>query len=1284
MLRVAGDRDSPSPETRSRSSSVVSNAVRGRIHRPQLEEAGRRGSVQSISSDLPATSTNFADEKPVASANGVAVIISLAEPVLFLQGYDPNDPSTRSTTMLRGSLLLRVTKQAKLKSISLTFRGRSETEWPEGIPPRRVEFRDSTTIMNHTWPFFNAQLPQAETSYGADIIQLQKGPWVETSDLGVTASSFDLFQRSSSPAKQLTAAREGRRLSLQSNHSRSFGKGDSVPVGGPTVAQRGFRLFHPGDYIYNFELPLDSRLPESINVELGSVKYELEALVERSGAFRANLVGTKELTLIRAPSEGSLECVEPIAISRSWEDQLHYDIVISGKSFPLGSTVPIAFKLTPLAKVQCHRIKVLVTENIQYFTNNKKVHRLEPVRKIQLFEKRADGHSLSSYPGSSMRILAGGGVPYDYRQAAAEGDEDVPHDTTNLLGNLDAESVSIGPTEMEFNVRLPTCYQMKNKLRSERLHVDTTYSNIQVNHWIKIVLRLSRPDEHDAAKRRHFEISIDSPFTILSCRATQANISLPAYTAGDMTAAAAAADEYTCGCPGATLLTRRNTPPSGPQHPAALAISTDVPNAGGMQRSWTNDDGGLAVPSQAHVHNDPNDGPARPIHLYDNQFPDRSRALADYFARLADEAADDDDHGRTRLDHPLTPGGRVNRSMDISRTWAPLGVPAANSAPRRSASSSSVDSTPRCRLSVSAASGLPSLAMASSAVTAMPHSFHHIPIPAMPRVRPPRALPGTVSPNTAPQPAGPVPPRKVWVQGKWRDPASRAAKHRSQVVGAQAQKALRHRNQGLNIFAYFHVRTHQVVYSLSRVLQASQVLPQLLFHGKKTVPSGLRRDHWRPYFSVHFPSTPAGARAGLVAYQRLREFSARRQLSPDLDALRHTEETVAQWFKREDPIDLHVKMLDKKERPPKIGRVMGIGPRARKIMEQKATSVADTAFVLGLAVQDIKAWTVDELRDRTHDRLKYELGWRGKKRLLQIRQAERQKADEIAARQELVTKSGGAGLVALQKATAEEVALEYGGSVGRKKQVNGLAELETEIQSLEDYGKRLDEVEAAATDEEKKQLLNELAEIQVLWADMRDGTYAQSWPDTVFHDDMAYAAQSWRNGRLAWSAHVAARDGTMAKHELIEQLQQRADVRLKEELVSLRAQEHQQLVDQAESEPKRIYRTHTRSRLPATEEEQADDEQALGIWRRQLAHRIYRERVVASEAKLRMAEAELLEARGERSQVERLKAELAQAKPADADGSEAKEAKVVVPWSGSAGGVWNRLKTALHRGLLRR
>jgi arrestin-related trafficking adapter 3/6 len=72
------------------------------------------------------------DEKPLASGNGVNVGISLAEPVLFLQGFEQADLSQRSTTMLRGSLHLKVTKAAKLKAVTLKFKGQATTKWPEG------------------------------------------------------------------------------------------------------------------------------------------------------------------------------------------------------------------------------------------------------------------------------------------------------------------------------------------------------------------------------------------------------------------------------------------------------------------------------------------------------------------------------------------------------------------------------------------------------------------------------------------------------------------------------------------------------------------------------------------------------------------------------------------------------------------------------------------------------------------------------------------------------------------------------------------------------------------------------------------------------------------------------------------------------------------------------------------------------------------------------------------------------------------------------------------------
>ncbi|KAH7063610.1 hypothetical protein B0J12DRAFT_781371 [Macrophomina phaseolina] len=694
-----GQRAGSSETMRTAQRHSVGGPVSGMISRPVLVDNIRSASGRSTNSRKSMVSSitqTIPDEKPLASGNGISVGIALAEPVLFLQGFEQNGDSERSTAMLRGSLHLRVTKSAKIKAVTLKFKGKATTKWPEGIPPKKTEFEETDHIMSHTWPFFNAQFPTAEHGTCADHVELheRKESSLQVPMTGKNGKlSFD-FDRSPNNSSTNLSSKEAKRLSLQVNQSRSFGKGESS-TSGPSIAQKGYRTFQPGDYIYNFELPLDSHLPETIDVDLGSVKYELEAVIERSGAFRANLVGTKEVVLIRAPSEGSLEQVEPIAISRNWEDQLHYDIVISGKSFPLGSQVPIAFKLTPLAKVQCHRIKVFVTENVEYYCNNKRVHRIEPTRKVQLFEKRADGPANSTFPGSSMRIISGGGVPYDQRAAAARGEMDnvTLQDSTNLLGNLEGET-NIGPTEMEFNVQLPSCHAQREKEQKlQKLHFDTTYQNIQVHHWIKIVMRLSRPDQNDPSKRRHFEISIDSPFHILSCRATQANTALPAYSSPETGEGISAMPE--CGCPGAPV--RRGSPASFiPTINALNSARThnNVPEVSAPQ---------LARPQQAHIGGPTDPRLQRPIHLlrqpsfnppaFDEEQPppplqtpppqydsiaSPTSGLADYFSRLSDAYDEDSDgegqNARTpgRVDVPLTPGSRINRSMDERRTWLPL------------------------------------------------------------------------------------------------------------------------------------------------------------------------------------------------------------------------------------------------------------------------------------------------------------------------------------------------------------------------------------------------------------------------------------------------------------------------------------------------------------------------------------------------------------------------------------------------------------------------------------
>jgi hypothetical protein len=65
-------------------------------------------------------------------------------------------------------------------------------------------------------------------------------------------------------------------------------------------------------------------------------------------------------------------------------------------------------------------------------------------------------------------------------------------------------------------------------------------------------MRISRadPDDPTGKRRRHFEISIDSPFTVLDCRATQANTALPRYSGSDRPLLEQR-QQMSCGCPDA-------------------------------------------------------------------------------------------------------------------------------------------------------------------------------------------------------------------------------------------------------------------------------------------------------------------------------------------------------------------------------------------------------------------------------------------------------------------------------------------------------------------------------------------------------------------------------------------------------------------------------------------------------------------------------------------------------------------------------------------------------------
>ncbi|CDO96071.1 unnamed protein product [Kluyveromyces dobzhanskii CBS 2104] len=453
------------------------------------------------------------DATPLAKSSSFQVYIQLAEPIIFLQGFSASHWEGKPPAILRGSLILRVTKPTKLKSINLTFKGTSKTEWPEGIPPKKQEFVEINDVVKHTWPFFQNDLQTVQNNQSTDHADLLKGsnaslfrPLDERMDRHMGGKLGNAQGRSLSPIGQFlrTSSKDLPNVKSVSETfsdmlSISNSVSDMASIKSSNTSTAGSSdpfIFHPGDYIYSFEHAIPLSYPETISATFGQVEYFLLVNIERQGTFKSDVNAKLPITIVRTPSDNSVEETEPIAISRDWNTHLHYDIVIVSKDIVLDAFLPIAFRVTPMDKVALHRIRIFLTETLEYYCKGKKVHRLEPTKKFLLTEHRAPPIK---------------DIPPDAAPTKAK-----------YLGNLlEDEHGDLISKEFEYQVFFPERLNFQQKI-----HPDTSYATIKSNHWIKLSLRLSK--NVDGVKK-HFEISIDSPIHVLNKLSSHANTLLPSY-----------------------------------------------------------------------------------------------------------------------------------------------------------------------------------------------------------------------------------------------------------------------------------------------------------------------------------------------------------------------------------------------------------------------------------------------------------------------------------------------------------------------------------------------------------------------------------------------------------------------------------------------------------------------------------------------------------------------------------------------------------------------------------
>ncbi|VVT44609.1 uncharacterized protein SAPINGB_P000473 [Magnusiomyces paraingens] len=638
--------ESPSSSPSSRTSSTDSNT---------RSQSPPQSTATTTTTTTAAAGTTQQQQHHTHPSRHVTNLINSALP-------PDSGPGDMQPAILRGSLVMKLSKPTKIKDISLRFYGKSKSNWLEsnyskdlGVTlPHGPEFQDEVLVNSHTWDFVpnNADATAHPSSIvnldgvsvvtsdllGADVAYIRPGassssssgnlspglnfktplPTPEPSNRRRTSvSSMDILsdndgdydddgddediysaphhnhhnhhhhnhhhhhqhhnQRRSSEPQLLSLNHVPFFTPLYFNPPNSGKQSDNQALLSPSfnpVHGTSATTYPAGQYVFHFTLAIDPRTAETIRCPNGTIRYYLVARINRASRFSFATTGHREVTLVRSPPDSFDSTVDsPIAISRDWDNRLHYEIMCPKKYIPLGTSIPLSIKLTPIDKVQVHRVRVQVIEVVNYIcAKSDLLQHVEPIRKVTLFQQRAPSTepkepkplqpvtSTSSSLDKNKKksnLTPGNLLNYLKSPTASTSTKHAPSSTNtnnqsnsliNTTSDLNSDLGELLSATTEISCTLPFVSREDNWDSVASHHFispppDSKYFQflrpdaihnpfIHVRHRLHVSFRLSKKDSQDS-KRRYFEVLIDTPIHFLSKYCKSESIDLPLYEEGN-------------------------------------------------------------------------------------------------------------------------------------------------------------------------------------------------------------------------------------------------------------------------------------------------------------------------------------------------------------------------------------------------------------------------------------------------------------------------------------------------------------------------------------------------------------------------------------------------------------------------------------------------------------------------------------------------------------------------------------------------------------------------------
>lgn len=430
-------------EDSSRTYTVLLRAAALRLPEAHSKELHKDGNIQEIKPFLKKAKP--VTQHPFGKLSTPSIV--LAEPVLYVQGYNKVHARAHTSPVVRGYVQFPIVPGENIKSLKVRLSGVSITEWPEAW-----RLKDVSKVDRY--------------EFARKEVELKKDD-------------------------------------LQVNNQ-----------------------------VLDFELPVSSVIPETIDLLSAQVQYQLGVIVD------GVQVCEQDLKVVRTDCLCSLESSEPWCVTGR-QDGIRYCFLFHSSSFNVGSDLPMTVRLSHTSEVTWHSIEVRLVEDISYGSINGKAIRLQSRDKGILHRQEIGGP-----------IRTASQIDVEQLSAAAK---NVPVAAVNMLPlglkSLTAHSVDVGKRntpevvvmDERLDLRLPPCSKGSP---CTTIHPATTYSPISVRHFLKIIILVSR--SLGPGREMTYELVVRIPIHVLSCNIRESDILLPAYrTVAEQPAQVA---QNSCGC----------------------------------------------------------------------------------------------------------------------------------------------------------------------------------------------------------------------------------------------------------------------------------------------------------------------------------------------------------------------------------------------------------------------------------------------------------------------------------------------------------------------------------------------------------------------------------------------------------------------------------------------------------------------------------------------------------------------------------------------------------------